>query len=355
MSLLEKKIKKYIEKYKVFRPYLKAYLKKFGYIKGFLKLTKITIREGLTSLYRYLVTSEFNIEIEPTCEIVSLKDADQYLYVILAPNYVSYSAGVYCLYKLCHDLNEKGYPTAMYGTEITPPHLNTPLIISKKIINRLKNKNNTWVIYPETIPGNPLGFKNVARWVLNRPGLLGGDKVYDSGEKIFVYSNVYAPYVQNKIHGKLFMTTFDHSLFYPPKKEDSERERHLACYYVGKSTFKTGYFNLAETFEITRAIPAKKELGKIFRTAKVLYCFDNSTALTYEAIACGCPVQIIPDGTQKWEDYEKLELGTTGIFWNKPAEKLSYDDVNSLINKIKSIEVNYNIELDHFIQSTALS
>lgn len=354
MTPFSKKVKNYIEKYKIFKPYLKNYLKKYGYIKGSLILTKMVIGDGLRSIYRYLKTPEF-ASIDAGTKVVSLDEADDYTYVIFAPDFASYSAGVYCLYKLCHDLNQRGYPTAMYGTCATAPRLNTPIITNRNIIKQLKKKNNTWVLYSEVVSGNPLRFKNVARWVLNRPGLLGGDEIYDSREKIFVYSNVYAPYVKNNIHGKLNMSTFDHSIFYPPSKEDSEKDRTLACYYVGKSTYKEGYFDPNETFEITRVIPAKKELGKLLRSSKVLYCFDNSTALIYEAIACGCPVQIIPDGTQTWEDYEKLEWGTKGIFWNKPVEKLSFDDVNVLLNKIKKTEADYEIALDHFIQSTVHS
>ena len=73
----------------------------------------------------------------------------------------------------------------------------------------------------------------------------------------------------------------------------------------------------------------------------------------YEAIACGCPVKIIPDGTQTWADYEKLEWGTTGIFWDKPVADLTFENVNSLVNKIKMTQAQYQIELDNFIKLTA--
>jgi len=353
MTSLLAKIKNYIAKYKIFKPFLKAYLKEYGYMRGYLKLIKMVIGDGLRSIYRYITRPEQRYVLAK--QLVSLKDANLYTFVIFAPDYVSNSAGIYCLYKLCHDLNQRGYLTAMYGTDVTPAHLDTPIITNKKIIKHLQEKDNAWIIYAETVSGNPLRFKNVARWVLNRPGLLGGDEVYDSREKIFVYSNVYAPYVKNTIQGNLNMPTFDHSIFYPPTKDVIEKDRTLACYYVGKSTYKEGYFDPHETFEITRCIPAKKELGKLLRSSKVLYCFDNSTALIYEAIACGCAVQVIPDGTQTWEDYEKLEWGTTGIFWNKPVDKLSFDDVNTLLNKIKTTEAEYEVALDHFIQSTVQS
>lgn len=335
---------KYLSKFKIFRHHLKGYIKYNGYLSGFSRLITIAIVGGLKNVYRQVLSYQKQY-------IYKVQDSSACRYVIFAPDFVSNSAGIYCLYKLCHDLRNKGYPAAIYGSTCTTETLDAPLI-SKKDMKKLRHHSDVWVVYPETVVGNPLDFKNVARWVLNRPGILGGDEIYDSEEKVFVYSNVYAPYVKNKIQGMLCIPTFDSSIFYPPKEEVLEQKRELACYYVGKSTFKEGHFDLTETFEITRESPAKKELGKLFRSAKVLYSFDNSTALIYEAIACGCPVQIIPDGTQTWEDYKKLEWGTTGIFWDKPADSLTLNDVTILLEKIKSRNTQYQDELNNFVKLT---
>jgi len=348
MNTILPKIQKYKDKYKIFKPFLKNYLKENGYIWGSLILFKTVIGDGLRSIYRQLLTFK-NRDVP---KIATLEEAASCRYVIFAPDFVSNSAGIYCLYKLCHDLRQKGFGAGIFGSIVTAPDLDAPLITHKKIIKHLAEKPDVWVIYPETVVGNPLKFKNVARWVLNRPGVLGGDEVYHSDEKVFVYSNIYAPYVKNTILGKLNMPTFDTRIFYPPKEDHFADKRQLACYYIGKSTFKEGYFDPNETFEISRLSPPKKELGKLFRSAKILYSFDNTTALIYEAIACGCPVQIIPDGTQTWEDYEKLEWGTAGIFWDKPAVDLTSDEINGLLNKIKSTQDQYELELDNFINQT---
>ncbi len=345
MKKILPQIQNYIAKYKIFRPYLKKYLVKNGHVRGYLFLIKKAIGDGLRSIYRYLLTLE-------TANTLT-KVNEQVHYVIFAPDFVPNSAGIYCLYKLCHDLRKKGFIAGIFGSVVAPANLDIPLITDENVIKQLRNNKNNWVIYPETVKGNPLNFKNVARWVLNRPGMLGGEEVYHSDEKVFVYSDVYVPYVKNIVHGKLNMPTFDRRIFYPPPQNCFEEKRYLACYYVGKSTFKSGYFDTSETFEITRDSPAKKELGKLFRSAKVLYSFDNSTALIYEAIACGCPVQIIPDGTQTWDDYQKLEWGTRGIFWDKPATDLTWTDVNILSEKIKLTESQYLIDLDNFIMQTA--
>ena len=183
-------------------------------------------------------------------------------------------------------------------------------------------------VYPETIVDNPLEARHVARWVLNRPGLLGGREVYDDSELVFNYCNAFEPYIKNRIDGKLYMPTIDEEIFFCD--ENDHTPRGLECFYIGKSTWKEGYIDPTQAFEITRGTPAKKELGKLFRASRMLYCFDNSTILAYEAILCGCPVTIIPDGTQSREDYERLELGMDGIAWGMEERDQVQVDVAKL-------------------------
>ena len=198
--------------------------------------------------------------------------------------------------------------------------------------------------------GNPLRARFVARWVLNRPGWLGGDEVFDQSEQIFCYSNVFAPYVRNRIVGKLYMPTIDEQLFYCDDWELSKRS--LECFYIGKSQWKEGIVDRSKVFEITRETPPKKELGKLFRNSRVLYCFDNSTILAYEAIMCGCPVVIIPDGTQTREDYENLELGMDGIAWGLEELDRAKVDIPGLRQRYEQVKREYTEQLERFIEIT---
>jgi hypothetical protein len=122
---------------------------------------------------------------------------------------------------------------------------------------------------------------------------------------------------------------------------------------VGKSAYKDGYFDRNRTFEITRQSPARNELGKLFRASKVLYCFDNSTALTYEAAMCGCPVVIIPDGTQKREDYEHGELGIDGIAWGIEEYQNMTLQPEKLVSRYQKLKEEFETQLNHFIKVTS--
>ena len=269
-------------------------------------------------------------------------------YVIFAPSYVANSAGICCLYRLCDELNRRGYPSYIVGSTRTTPHLIAPLETWGKA-ERLCKRGFT-AVYPETITGNPLGAESVARWVLNRPGLLGGDSVYHESEMVFYYSDVFLPYIQNQIAGKLYMPTIDQQLFFCDDWDSTTRG--LECFYIGKSKWQEGYIDRDRVFEITRETPPKSELGKLFRSSRVLYCFDNSTILVYEALMCGCPVVIIPHGTQTKSDYQRLELGMDGIAWGLEELESVGADVRKLHDRYERIKKEFRIQMNEFVAVT---
>ena len=239
----------------------------------------------------------------------------------------------------------------MAGSDRPAPNLEAPLLALADA-QRLC-VNGFAAVYPETAVGNPLGASTVVRWVLNRPGLLGGDAKYDAGEHVFYYSDVYLPYIRNAVRGKLYLPMIDESIFFCDSQESGDlAERTLACYYIGKSTWKEGYCDRGRTFEITRDTPPKSELGKLFRASRVLYCFDNSTILVYEALMCGCPVVIIPDGTQTEEDYSRLELGTDGIAWGLEQLAQVRVNVDNLKERYRKAEKDFDTQLEQLLAKT---
>jgi hypothetical protein len=283
--------------------------------------------------------------------VLALREAENRVspragYVVFSGPYRSNSAGIYCLHKLCDELNRLGFPSFTTGGDIAAPNMDAPMIdvdAAAALCSR-----GFIAVYGETVSGNPLGAAVVVRWVLNRPGLLGGDDEYDRSELVFSYSNAYTPYIKNRVAGKLHMPTIDQDLFYC--SDSDPFKRNLSCYYVGKSNWKDGICDPTRTFEITRLAPQKPELGKIFRASKVLYCFDNSTILIYEALLCGCPVVVIPDGTQTKADYAQLELGSEGIAWGLPELSKSPVDVAGLEARVRKVREQFVAHLEHMIE-----
>jgi len=266
-------------------------------------------------------------------------------FVILGPSFEGNSAGIGCLYKLCHELRALGYSAFMAGGQRGAPHLDAPMIDLGEAV-KLCGRGYV-AVYPETGPGNLFGSPTVIRWVLNRPGLLAGDEVFADDEIVFCYSDVYRPYVRNRVAGKLYMPTINEDIFHADEWDISRRS--LECFYVGKSTWKEGVVDRKKAFEITRHTPAKADLGKLFRASRVLYCFDNSTILVHEALLCGCPVVIIPDGTQTKQDYAGHELGTEGIAWGMEEFRGESVDVPAVQRNYEQAKSDFRRQLDHFV------
>jgi len=267
-------------------------------------------------------------------------------FIIAAASYVSNSAGHYCLFKLCEALRRRGFPAFVTIATRGADHIDAP-VISEAYARQLCERGFA-AIYPETIPGNQLHARTVIRWVLNRPGLLGGDEVYDDEELVFCYSEAFKPYVKNRVAGMLHMPTIDTGIFHSSDWDLGKRS--LECFYVGKSKWKDGVCDRHSAFEITRKSPPKRDLGKILRASRVLYCFDNSTILTYEALLCGCPVIVVPDGTQTREDYDRLELGRDGISWG-PEEFCGQPvDVPALRGRYAGLAQQFDAQLTHLIE-----
>jgi hypothetical protein len=270
-------------------------------------------------------------------------------FVLSAPPYVGHSAGIRAMYVLCQDLRRKGFAAFMCGGSAGSRE-GDAAIVSFEHARELCSAGFV-AIYPETVSGNPFGARTVVRWVLNRPGLLGGDSVYDEGEIVFTYSEVYRPYISNAVAGRLYLPIIDHELFWAPPRGD--RSRGLTCFYIGKSNWREGVIDRAEALELTRSWPDRSELGKILRRSRALYCFDNSTMLIYEALLCGCPVAVIPDGTQTWVDYLTLELGVDGISWGTDAFTPGEFDASVLRSRIACARAEYHSQLDLLIQMVA--
>lgn len=281
--------------------------------------------------------------------------------MIYAPNYSAGSAGIRAIYMLGLELLARGYQVMVCGPNgedwqtgfkkhSFPKQLKRITVLNFKDARDIVRWSDPIVVYPETIMGNPLSASRVVRWILNSPGLLGGAPVYPESELIFVYSDVYRPHVKNQVAGKMYVPTIDHEIFHRP--DDESAGRSLECYYVGKSTFKEGIFDSDKVFEITRMSPKRSELGKLFRGSRVLYCFDNSSIICYEAIACGCPTVIIPDGTHAREDFSQLELGLDGLAWGMDDLPRARATVGNFGARYAALEGNLAEAVNNFVATT---
>ncbi len=216
-------------------------------------------------------------------------------YLIISPPYYPSSAGVRMMHALCHYLNESGYD-AYIATDKVNPEWNEKQP-SQKIFSHLVYDGI--VVYPEIVTGNPLDASVVVRYILNHPGLLGGDKEYDLSEILFTCNGETL---------RKYVPSDDHILCIPLIENffrDEGLPRKGGCFYVGKG-FNIPRIPETEGMKEITGID-RREVANILKTSEVFYTYDNFTLLIEEAKKCGCPVVIVGEEVSKvsYDDYIK--------------------------------------------------
>lgn len=193
-------------------------------------------------------------------------------YLIWSYDYSHASAGPKVLHRLCHELNAIGETAAIGNGYATNPEWDTPHGVMD---------DDTIAVYPEVVSGNPWGAPRVARWVLNIPGKLGGDRLYDPSEIVFSWD----------------LAVFDAPLLHLPAVEldiyhDLGLPRSGELFYVGKGSQgdTNGAVPITHEMRLDRYA-----LADALNRAALLRCFDDYTAMPQIARLCGCPV-LMPSG-----------------------------------------------------------
>lgn len=211
-------------------------------------------------------------------------------YLIWAYDYSEASGGPKVLHRLCHELNEAGQEAYIGNDYATNPEWNTPHWDGPT--------SDVIAVYPEIVHGNPWGARRVARWVLNVPGLLGGDRTYAPDEMVFSFAERYLADVP-----LLYLPVFDLATY-----RDRHEPRSGALFYVGKG--QRG--NLPEpATEITLEMRLDRaRLADAMNRATRLYSFDRVTGMAYIAWLCGCPVTYLPENETVAVDPDALRAQT---------------------------------------------
>ncbi len=284
-------------------------------------------------------------------------------YYIVAPPFVRSSAGIRLLYLLCHHLNLKGYQAfiALEREECGEDEVHdyiAPIVNEQIITLHFKTNRQPIVVYPEVISGNPLCSDAIARYVLNYPGLLGGDKEYDKDEMVFAYTKKLSDSVTCHKSEIMYVPLCDVNIFYPPK---TPVKREGSCFYASKYQHShNGKLQdiTKDSFEITRGEEDslnQYEIAELLRKSEIFYTYED-TSLAIEATLCGCPTVFITNEFLQTEPLASKEIGDYGMAFGVDLEKLQQakKTVDLAFDKYqKSIEL-FGKDIDNFINITQL-
>lgn len=194
---------------------------------------------------------------------------------------------------------------------------------------------NGVVVYPETVWGNPLRFRNVVRWVLNKPGLLAGDAAFHAGELVFTWDRVYW-----NTENILRLDAVDRCLF---KDKGFVRDTDAVFVYKGGKVRDTP--ELEGLPVITMQWPAERtELAGLLQRTRYLYTHDLHSSILEEAIACGAKIRIVTaDGYRDWN------YGDCCVDYGELTRQL-----NEFIDKTSSMHYTGEINTRHSVNGLLL-
>lgn len=216
--------------------------------------------------------------------------------------YYPFTGGVVALHRLAHNLclvGAKGF--------LTTPCKNDNWL-GEYSGNYQLDPEDTVIIYPEVVSGNPHGFRFVIRWILNEVGIIGGDSsTWGDRDLVFSYAEYFNGKEKNKVVGEL--RAFDLKLDY---WKNLNYHRNGECYVVRKGKNKT----------LDKHSPDSKNIDSYdnnillneFNTCERFVCYDSECFLAIQAALCGCEVVVIPkEGISKDEWKSRFPYFQYGI------------------------------------------
>lgn len=221
-------------------------------------------------------------------------------FLVYSPPYWNGSAGIFALHRLANHLGQLGFDVTMGFYNLAsmnvsqeeldrkPTHFFNPddhynLVASSKPTPKPGELDDFIVVYPETLPGNPLNAPNVVRYVMNFPAKNMHPMV--AGEKDFILA-YWPEYYPGFHHALAILPENPHLKLTSPVTPLLERSMH--CCYVGKGVKVPNYFDLEGTTVITREWPASKpELYALLQKTRFFFTWDPLTSLNFEAVFWG--------------------------------------------------------------------
>lgn len=260
-------------------------------------------------------------------------------FIIVAPAYHPCSGGIVALHKLCHQLSLLGENAFIYSTSKNENYLGTLILPSTKMIF---DDDNTVVIYPEIIQGNPLNVKHVVRWFLNTPGTNNDMTfVFENTDLVYRYSEAYgwgSARRQNNdstINGILTVMDVDFDVF-----QDKHQKRSGDCYLVRKGKIGTLHRENSVCIDnfFERGYAANEYLSQVFNSTERFISYDPHTFLSVQAALCGC-TSIVAPYDLSFEEWMRTEPYTDGIAYGLDDIKRAQETQPALV-----LQLNAKIE-----------
>lgn len=197
-----------------------------------------------------------------------------------------------------------------------------------------KIDQDTVVIYPDIIWGNPLKASKVVRWLLYFNRFPGDKYAYGDKDLFFCYREIFNDYDLNPSGRSLFLQNFDFNLY----KQTNFEERSGCCYIIRKGKNRS---DLPKQFA-GPVIDSWSERKKVqaFNKYKYCYCYDTQTFYTVVAAVCGCiPIVILEPGKSKVDYLGEGEIAL-GVAYGNTQQEIAFavETKDACIQQLQNFE-----------------
>lgn len=183
-----------------------------------------------------------------------------------------------------------------FSRRFTNPALDTPVARFADL------RENTVVVYPEIVLGNPLRARNVARWLLYKPGVLH-PYLFGENEMFFRVEAMFdLPEITKQAQD---LVLWSRNPAYVPSPPDAPREG--TCFMVRKGS-KTPRIPQTEHAQLLDG-KSHEEIAAAFARCHTFYSYDEATMYSLYAALCGCESVVVPAtfaNREEWAGEHKL-------------------------------------------------
>ena len=193
------------------------------------------------------------------------------------------------------------------------------------------DKDHTVVICGEAFVGVPFDAKHVVRWIMNTPGVCGGDGLYRESDHIFQYHPWYPVNEKYKVQGLLTAIDLDHQLKTYQNKNLPERKG--GAYLVRKGRDKNRSQHPADFVHADPLLEKMndEEAAVFFNSIDTFISYDDMTFISVQAALCGCKSIIIPGESERSEENLKKINRINGVAYGFDDEEW----VNSTAHQLR--------------------
>lgn len=206
--------------------------------------------------------------------------------------------------------------------------------------------NDTIVIYPESIYGNPLNAKNVVRYFLYFNPYPGDKLAYNNHDLFICYREKFNDWDLNPTGLRVHCSYFDFELY----KRINYGKREGTCYILRKGKNRK---DIPKSFDgpVIDNLSEEQKV-QVFNQCEKCISYDTQTAYSGIAAMCGCISIVIPEPGKKRSDYLSEDDIFYGVAYGDSENELRFArDSAEMVRVQYQKEIDEGkIEVEHFAQ-----